>query len=121
MEEYGVYSEFDIEKHKEHFVHYLELMIDEDGIVHYAVPSHQEWAIAEACRKLGITRDALVAMTPKEYYCDWLNWLLMQCKAVAVWEGGCIAPGANRKQRATMRKLKMSGLYKGRLPSNGIA
>lgn len=83
-EKYGVYSEFDLEQHKKHFVHYLEVMIDEEGVVHYAVPSHQELAIARACECLGVNRYELSVMTPKEYYFDWLNWLLMQCKGVAV-------------------------------------
>ena len=77
MADYDVYSEFDLQQHKEHFVNDLEVMIDSDGAVHYAVPSHQEYAIAEACRKLGVTRQELSDMTPKEYYFDWLTWLLL--------------------------------------------
>lgn len=119
-EKYGVYSAFDLEQHKKHFVHYLEVMIDEDGAVHYAVLSHQEWAIAYACKKLRVTREELSAMTPPEFYFDWLNWLLMQCKAVAVWEDFCIAPIVNRRQYAALRRLKMGGVYKGNLPSNGL-
>ena len=77
-EKYGVNSEFDLEQHKKHFVNYLEVMIDEQGKVHYAVPSHQEWAIAASCEKLGVSRQELGDMTPREYYFDWMNWLLMQ-------------------------------------------
>ena len=118
-EKYGVNSEFDLEKHKAHFTHYLEVMIDEDGVVHYAVPSHQEWAIARSCERLGVDRYELSAMTPPEYYFDWLNWLLMQCKAVAVWEDFYMAPEVNKKQYEALRRLKMGGVYRGRLPSNG--
>jgi len=119
-EKYDVYSEFDLEQHKKHFVHYLEVMIDEDGKVHYAIPSHQEWAIAKACEKLGVTRKELSDMTPKEFCFDWLNWLLMQCKAVAVWEDFYMAPAVNRKQYAALRGLKLGGVYKGKLMSNGV-
>ena len=115
-EKYGVNSEFDLEQHKKHFVHYLEVMIDEDGIVHYAVPSHQEWAIERACECLGVNRHELCDMTPKEYYGDWLNWLLTQCKGVAVWEEFYMAPEVNKKQYAALRRLKIGGVYKGRLP-----
>ena len=115
MDKYDVYSEFDIQKHKEHFVHYLEVMIDKDGKIHYAVPSHQEWAIAEACRKLGVTRQELSDMTPKEYYFDWLNWLLLQCGAAAVWEEMAICPAPTSKHIAALRRLKMAGLYKGKM------
>lgn len=119
-EKYDVYSEFDLEQHKKHFVNYLEVMIDEDGKVHYAVPSHQEWAIAKACEMLGVTRQELSDMTPPEFYLDWLNWLLAQCKGVAVWEGFYMAPEVNRKQYAALRRLKLGGVYKGNLPSDGI-
>lgn len=119
-EKYDVYSEFDLEQHKKHFVNYLEVMIDEDGKVHYAVPSHQEWAIAEACKRLGVTRQELSDMTPPEFYFDWLNWLLMQCKSVAVWEDFYMAPMVNKRQYAALRRLKMDGVYKGKLLSNGL-
>ncbi|GAB6761703.1 hypothetical protein [Bacillus cereus] len=33
---------FDIETHKKCFVDYLEVVIDEEGTVMYATPSHQE-------------------------------------------------------------------------------
>ena len=109
---YDVYSNFDIQMHKEKYVNYLEVMIDEDGKVHYAVPSHQEWAIKEACKKLGVSRKELDAMTPVEYYFDWMTWLLMQCNCVAVWNDFYIGK-PNRKQKAKLKHLKINGLYKG--------
>ena len=42
--EYSVYSEFDITKHKHPYVNYLEVLIKEDGSIVYVVPSHQEKA-----------------------------------------------------------------------------
>ena len=36
-EHYDIYSKFDIDKHAEVFLNYLEVVIDENGIVHYAV------------------------------------------------------------------------------------
>ena len=33
-----LHSPFYVETHKKTFKNYLEVMIDEDGIVHYAVP-----------------------------------------------------------------------------------
>ena len=49
MEKYSVYSKFDVDKHKDTFDSYLEVMILEDGSIEYAVPSHQEKAIKLAC------------------------------------------------------------------------
>lgn len=36
---YDVYSKFDIDKHSENFIDYLEVIIDPSGVIHYAVPS----------------------------------------------------------------------------------
>lgn len=112
MEKYSVYSQFDINKHKETFVNYLEVMIDQDGTVNYAVPSHQEYAIKEACKKMNISRNQLSEMTPPEYYFDWLNWLLMQTGMIAVWNDRYMGT-ANRKQKNILKKLKINGVYKG--------
>lgn len=114
--DYNVYCEFDIEKHKTHYVNYLEVMVAPDGAVHYAVPSHQEYAIRAACDKLGVSRKELNEMTPPEYYFDWLTWLLGQTGYMAVWNEFYECPEPTRKQAAALRKLKMAGLYRGPLP-----
>lgn len=43
QDKYDVYSKFDLEKHKQRFENYFEVIIEEDGMIHYAVPSHQEF------------------------------------------------------------------------------
>ena len=70
-EKYDVYSEFDLEKHKKTYVDYLEVMIGEGGDVHYAVPSHQEYAIWAACQKLGVTRYELCSHPFVVVVCLW--------------------------------------------------
>lgn len=109
---YNVFSEFDIDKHKQTYVNYLEVMIDEDGAIHYAVPSHQEWAIYEVCRQKNLSRDQVVAMTPPEFYFDWMTWLLEQCGCVAVWNNWYTGK-PNVKQLGALRRLKMAGLFNG--------
>ena len=47
--EYDIYRPFDAEKHKAKYSNYLEVLILEDRTVVYAIPSHQEKAIALAC------------------------------------------------------------------------
>jgi len=115
-EEYSIYSAFDASKHKAKYTNYLEVLIKEDGTVVYAVPSHQEKAAAIACEKLGLTRTELDGICPKEYYFDYLNWLLMMSNAVAVWNDGVIAPKVNKKQILALKSLKINGLYRGKVP-----
>lgn len=114
--EYSVYCDFDMEKHKEKYVNYLEVLIEPDGKIVYAVPSHQEKAIALACQKLGLTRTELQDMCPREYYFDYMTWLLKISGAIAVWNEYCVAPMATVKQVGVIRRLKMLGLYKGAVP-----
>lgn len=115
-EQYGIYSEFDIEKHRKTFVQYLEVVIDANGKVMYAVPSHQEKCIALACKKLGVTRDELNAMCPREYYFDFMRWLCKVSGAMAVWNGRCEYWEPTVKQIGMLRRLKLAGLYEGQIP-----
>ena len=118
MSKYDVYCDFDLEKHKETYVNYLEVMIDKDGKIMYAVPSHQEKAIAMACEAKGINRAELEKMCPKEYYFDFLTWLLMQSGAMAVWNQYYQCYNVTRAQYASLRRLKLAGVYKGTLPAH---
>lgn len=113
---YSLYSAFDIDKHKSKYVNYLEVMIEADGTVVYAVPSHQEKAVSLACEKLGVSRMELEAMCPQEYWCDYLRWLLMISGAIAVWDAFCVACTVTKKQVNTLKRLKMAGIYKGAIP-----
>ena len=112
---YDIYCDFDIEKHKQTYIDYLEVMILRDGKIVYAIPSHQEKAIAICCENLNVSRKELNAMCPREYWADYLTWLLNQCGAVAVWNEFYQAgeSGLNDKQRATLKRLKLHGLYRG--------
>lgn len=76
---------FDIVIHKKKFINYLEVIIDEYGIIYYAVPSHQEWLIKKACKKLNISREELYASCPPDYYFDVIGWLTKITGCIAVW------------------------------------
>jgi len=117
MEEtYSLYSEFDLEQHKKHYPHYLEVIIGPDGNVMYAVPSHQYKLMDIACRKFGVDRKKLDEMCPREYWCDYMRWLCSITDCIAVWERGIQYYSVNHKQMATLRRLKMAGVYTGLLP-----
>lgn len=114
--DYNLYCNFDLEKHKQTYVNYLEVLICEDGTVVYAVPSHQEKAIALACSRLHVTRETLEMMCPHEYYGDYMTWLCMAARVVAVWNAHCVAVYPTSKQIAALRRLKMAGVYTGSIP-----
>jgi hypothetical protein len=115
--EYSVYSKFDIAKHKETFIEYLEVMISRDGEIMYAVPSHQEAALALAAKALDMSRETVIDVCPPEYYYDYMRWLLMQSGAIAVWNCMCvIGDSISKAQIAALRALKLNGLYHGTVP-----
>lgn len=112
---YGVHSKFDIEQHKKTFVRYLEVIIDTDGTVMYAVPSHQEKLISMACDKLNVTREELLQLCPTKYYGDFLTWLCQITKAVVVWTDMYFCISSTKEQKCSLRKLKLNGIYEGPL------
>jgi hypothetical protein len=107
-----LYEPFNIETHKRTFINYLEVIISEDGIVMYAVPSHQEKLILIACERLNVTRDELYALCPKEYYFDLMNWLCLITKCVSLWNDYMVGT-ANEKQAQVINQLAEEGIYYG--------
>ncbi len=105
-----LHQPFDIEVHKQTFHCYLEVIIDESGTVHYAVPSHQEWLIQKACKKQSITREQLYDICPPEYYFDVIGWLTQITGCIAVWDE-CYVGIPNEAQLNTLDILKEQHLF----------
>lgn len=90
--DYGLYSPFDIQQHKKHYVHYLEVIVHPDGVVEYAVPSHQEKLIAIACKMFRKTRKQIGDECPPEFYFDFCKYLCNITGCISLWEHDMIAP-----------------------------
>ena len=115
-----LHSEFSIERHKEAFKNYLEVVIDEDGTVMYAVPSHQEKMIEIACKKLNVTRDELKNICPEEYYLDFILWLSKVSGSCSVWTNYVIGYSFTEKQISKLQELQNEGLYWGAIPKTKV-
>ena len=102
--EYGLQSKFDIDKHKETFVNYLEVIISEDGKIHYAVPSHQEYLINECMRQYDWNRQDVYDNTPVDYYGDIIIWLCKMTGSVSVWNDFLQFYQINQKQFGSFEK-----------------
>lgn len=106
-------SPFDIETHRETFVSYLEVCIDREGTVHYAVPSHQTWLLRRYMEQEGFaTEDDAWQAVPE--YADVLSALVEETGCVPVWRTFYVGE-PNKRQMAALRRLKIAGLYEGRL------
>lgn len=115
---YDLYSKFDIEQHKQHYVHYLEVVMFPDGTVEYAVPSHQEKLIAICCDQLHVSRSELSEMCPEDYYFDFVTWLCNMSGCVSIWSGAITKPDnqpLTNAQWEMLHKLQDEGLYEGEL------
>ena len=92
------------------------MVIDENGRIMYAVPSHQEKMIALSCKKLNVTREKLNTMCPQEYYFDLMTWLCKISSACAVWENFIQCDKLTERQIKALQMLKDNGLYLGEIP-----
>ena len=110
--EYNLYSAFNVEKHREKYPHYLEVIIDRNGNVLYAVPSHQEKAIEILCQEKGWTREELKQNCPRERYFDFMDWLLELTGALSVWTGFYKGHPTDI-QIKKLNDLKSAGVYEG--------
>ena len=113
---YTIHSDFNPKLHKQTFIHYLEVIIDENGKIMYAVPSHQEKMIKLACEKLNVAREQLNEMCPEEYYFDFMTWLSSVSGACAVWENQVMGGKFSEEQIKALEMLKNEGLYSGEIP-----
>lgn len=102
---YGVYSKFDIDKHAATFINYLEIVIDEDGEIHYAVPSHQMFMENILKRRMGDDKFKSMIMEDRAAWTDYLPWLCKHTKCVSVWNEFYFGK-PNDKQLQKLQQLK---------------
>lgn len=98
----------------------FEGIIQADGTVLYAHPSHQELLIKLAMEKEHCSRDELFGMCPPEYHYDFLSWLCIQSgNCISVWRNFYLGPILSSAQRNALKKLKIAGIYRGKLTHPG--
>lgn len=110
---------FDIKLHKLTFINYLEVVISPDGIVEYAVPSHLEKLLKIFMEQENISDRAVAIKTIEDRDTDMdgpLISLAKQTGYISVWcEAYTCGASPTKKQLATLRELKLNGLYHGTL------
>ena len=98
-------SPFDLETHKKTFIAYLEVIIDSEGNVMYAVPSHQQAMIRIATEKLNVTKKRLFEMYDSSWF-DTIEWLSGITGCISVWFDNYVpfggsGPSAKRRDAAS--------------------
>ena len=109
-------SPFDIKTHKKTFVSYLEVIIDENGEVFYAVPSHTHKLCEIYMSRFGVDN---YEKTKKEIVeaawstsLDMCEYLCAKTGCIAVWFQGYRGE-PNQTQLNKLKTLRLSGVYAG--------
>lgn len=98
---------FDPATHKETFVDYFEAVVRPDGLVEYAVPSHQEKLMAIYRESGGDPLDDC----PTVLQWDYLDWLMVETGCVCLWSHA-FRGEPNARQRQAIRRLCAEGLMR---------
>lgn len=100
---------FNIETHKKTFINYLEVVISLEGVIEYGVPSHTA-KLEQVLRNKGINPQATC---PKEYYCNYNEWLCKMTGYIMVWgiPNSMIIGKPNKKQQEALDMLKREELF----------
>ena len=111
-----LHSEFNIETHKNTFINYLEVIIDDEGKIMYAVPSHMERLIEVYMERYNVTREEIICKLTYEpsweYGLDMSSWLCEKLHCICVWFD-CYKGKPNQIQLNKLKTLRLSGVYSG--------
>lgn len=107
-------SPFDIEVHKKTFINYLEIVILEDGMIEYAIPSHMLKVTDILAKQWNVTRRGVSDLCPPKYYFEYGEWLCRKAKTIMVWNN-FFRGDPNDKQVETLVMLMREGLYMGNI------
>jgi hypothetical protein len=94
-----------MDKHAATLINYLEVVIDENGEIHYAVPSHQMFMENILKREFGEAEFKRMIMEDKEAWYDYLPWLCKHTNCVPVWNEFYYG-NPNDKQLQKLQQLK---------------
>lgn len=106
-----LHNKFDINIHKENFINYLEVIIKPNGIIEYAVPSHQQKLEKIAIEINGIEKFNQ-ELESDEAYNDYLKWLCNFTGCVSVWNNFCVKPTNFTNEQKQSLKLLSENYYK---------
>lgn len=115
--EYVLHHPFDVNTHKRTFIGELNVIIHDDGTVHYAVPSHRAYLAALYCKKKHIKHEWYIKQIVIEKNPTlplYLNELCEATGSIAVWYDHTIGT-MNAKQLHTLEMLRRHEVYGGEI------
>lgn len=107
--DYDLHSQFDIDKHKQHFINYCEVVILPSGEIQYAAPSHIEKLIKITEK----SRNEIYEQCPAD--AQLMDWLIEQTNCISVWSEFYMGKPKTKEQEYSLQRLIDNGLTKGRV------
>jgi hypothetical protein len=122
-----LHREFDVNTHKEYFTNYLEVIIHPDGLVEYAIPSHQvklfmiyyeqkfNKKIQYYSEEFFTIRTDVESSVPREFWLDMVQYYCNVTGCISMWDKSYVAPesGLTEAQKTVIETLKRNKLYRG--------
>lgn len=103
-----LHNPFNVKTHKETFIDYLEVIINPNGIIEYAVPSHAEKVYEKYMEKYKCTREEVY-----EKFVFPID-VATEMKIMLVWNDRIVCDfNPTQEQLASLLMLKKEGLYYG--------
>ena len=109
---------FSIERHKKTFINYMEAIIDSDGVVYYAIPSHERKLI-----KLILEQNPGMSIKDIENEAEkiagldgWAEYLMRKSGCICIYTNGYTTP--QHYQMSDAQKRKLDELIKAHLTTN---
>lgn len=100
-----LYKPFDVKIHKETFTNYLEVIVNEDGSIEYAVPSHAEKVYQKYIEKYKVTREEIYRKF------DFTYDVATTMKIILVWSNKIVCDfKPSEAQERTLNMLRKEGL-----------
>lgn len=115
--EYTLNQPFDVERHKKAFIGQLDVIIDEDGTVHYVVPSRVTWLVHKYCEQMNIPKKEYVKrliIDREENIPADVHELCEATKCIAVWYDFIVGV-PNEQQTRTLEFLRRHEVYRGEI------
>ena len=113
-----LHGAFDINTHKETFIDYFEVIITSEGQVLYAIPSHLEKLLEIYMDMRGYTDRNIVCNEILDSREIPIDFLTKNTGCISVWFYGYIGD-ANDVQTSKLRELRVAGVYRGEIKTNG--
>lgn len=107
---YDLNSPFDIEQHKKTYINYCEVCISREGVIEYAIPSHQSYLERIGASQRHMSIDKFRLTCPPDMYTAYMEWLVRETGYVVCWTIGYMYESINRFQQHSLDKLISNNL-----------